>query len=145
MSTLTPPPLFHPLTDKDGAITMPWIIYFEGLSVGDQGTQWVPEFQNLTTVGAPTLTGVYYKIGSLLTYFTAIVAPATSTTATTGTTYIDNFPELISADGACYAVSGTTGSTEAGIAQGNSNRIYVPAWSAITVPVTICGLIQSTG
>lgn len=124
---------------------MPWIIYFTGLSVGDQGTQWVPEFQNLITVGTPTFSGVYYKLGSLLTYFTATVTPATSTTATTASTFIDNFPELISADGACFAVSGITGSIEAGIAQGNSNRIFVPGWSAITVPVTVCGFIQSTG
>lgn len=145
MSTLTPPPLFHPLTDKNGSITMPWIIYFTGLSVGDQGTIWTPDFQSLTSVGTPTFSGVYYKIGSLLTYFTAVVTPATNTSATAGTTFIDNFPELISADGACFAVSGSTGSLVAGIAQGNSNRIFVPGWTTITVPVTVCGLIQSTG
>lgn len=143
MSTLTPAPLYHPLVDKQGAITMPWIIYFTGLSSGDQGTAWTPDFQNLTAVGTPTFSGMYYKIGALLTYFTAVVTPSTNTTATAGTTYIDNFPEIISADGACYAVSGLTGSDEAGIAQASSGRIFVPGWTTIAVPVTICGLIQS--
>lgn len=143
MSTLGPPPLYHPLVDKAGAITMPWIIYFTGLTVGDQGTTWMPDFQNLTAVGTPTFSGLYFKIGSLFTYFTAIVTPSTSTSSTAGTTYIDNFPEIISSDGACFAVSGSTGSV-AGMVQQSSGRIFVPGWSGIAVPVTVCGLIQST-
>lgn len=143
MSTLTPAPLYHPLTDKNGAITMPWIIYFTGLSTGDQGTRWTPEFQNLASTGSPSFSGMYFKIGALLTYFTAIVTPATDTSATAGSTYIDNFPEIIAADGACYAVSGSTGSLSAGIAQASSGRIYVPTWANIAVPVTVCGFIQS--
>lgn len=129
---------------KTGVVTMPWINYFTGLSVGDQGTPWTPDFQNLTVVGgAATLTGYYYKLGGLLTYFTAVITPVTNTSCTAGTTYIDNFPELISADGACFAVSGTTGSAAAGIVQGSSKRIYPPGWTTIAVPVTICGIIQS--
>ncbi len=144
MSTLTPPPLYHPLVDSKGAITMPWIIYFSGLSGGDQGTLWTPEFINLTAVGGtPVFTGTFFKIGSLLTYFTATVTPVTTTSCTAGSTYIDNFPEIITADGAVLAVSGSTGSDNAGIAQASSGRIYPPTWTTIAVPVTICGVVQS--
>ena len=122
---------------------MPWIIFFSGLSSGDQGTSWVPNLVNLTSVGTPSFSGMYYKIGSLLTYFTAIITPATSTSAVAGTTYINNFPELISADGAVLAVSGSAGLGSAGMAQASSGRIYVPTWTTITVPVTVCGVVQS--
>lgn len=143
MSTLTPPPLYHPMIDKNGAVTAPWIIYFGGLSSGDQGTKWTPNFINLTAVGGtPKFSGLYYKIGSLLTYFTAIVTPITNTSATAGTTYINNFPGIISADGACDAVYGSVGLGN-GIAQSSSSRIYVPTWTTIAVPVTISGFIQS--
>ncbi len=144
MSTLTPAPLYHPLTDKNGTVTMPWILYFTGLSSGDQGTKWTPDFQNLTHVGnMPTFSGIYYKINAHLTYFTATITPDTNTSSTAGTTYIDNFPQIISADGAVHAVSGSTGSTAAGIAQASSGRIYPPGWTTIAVPVTICGVVQS--
>jgi hypothetical protein len=143
VSTLAPAPLFHPLVDKTGAITIPWVLYFGGLSNGDQGTAWTPTFVNLTEVGgASTLTGLYYKIGSLLTYFTATVTPVTNTSATAGTTYINNFPKIFSADGACDAVYGSVGLGN-GIVQGTSTRIYPPSWTTITVPVTISGFVQS--
>lgn len=144
MSTLTPAPLYQPVVDKGGVVTAPWIIYFGGLSTGDQGTKWTPSFVNLTSVGGtPTFSGLYYKIGSLLTYFTAIVTPVTNTSATAGTTYINNFPAIIAADGSCDAVYGTIGLGN-GVVQASSSRVYVPTWTTITAPVTICGFIQSS-
>ena len=68
MSTL-PPPTRNPLTEQDGSLTMPWLLFFNQMFNGDAGTEWTPTFTNLTTSGSPTLTGRFYQLSKYLCYF----------------------------------------------------------------------------
>jgi hypothetical protein len=142
MTSVKPPPIRGEMLDKKGIITWPWLEFFDGIFQGDAGKAWTPTFVSLGATGTPVHTGFYYKISSRLTYFRVIVTPATDTTSTAGTTYIDNFPLLINADGQCLASAGTLGSTGGSVISSN-NRIYVPGWTAQTVPVTITGTIEA--
>ena len=143
MSTLTEPPIYSQMVDDDRKAMIPWVLHFNQLYNGDQGTSWVPTFTGLTSTGTPSFTGVHYRISSKLVYFRIVVTPATNTTATFGTTYVDNFPLLVSADGQCSAVSGTNGSA-VGIVKASTGRIYVPGWTSIAIPVTITGTIEAS-
>lgn len=139
MSSVQPPPIQHQVIDEGGLLTLPYILFFNQIFGGDTGTDWTPTFTSLTQTGTPTITGRYYKIGALV-YFYVVVTPATDTTATAGTTYINNFPLDVTSDGACLAVSGLLGGS-VGMVEASTNRIYVPAWSAVTVPLTVVGLV----
>lgn len=144
MSEIDPPPIYDPITPPqgDGKLSLRWVQFMNSLFNGDTGTAWIPTFTSLTVSGAPTITGVYYRIGRTLVYFAVTITPATSTTSTAGTTYINNFPLTLTGNGACLAVSGLLGSS-AGMCDKATNRIYVPAWSAVTVPLTIVGLVEA--
>lgn len=152
MTTIKEPPIYQPMIDppdpKDpesftGIATLAWILFFNQLFIGDTGTSWTPTFTNLTVVGAaPTITGVYYKISQSLVYFRAKIVPGTNTSSTAGTTYINNFPLSMIGDGACIAVSGLLGGTP-GMCDQASNNIYVPAWTTVTVPLSIVGIVEA--
>lgn len=150
MSSIKPPPIYEPLitVNKDtgqveNAIpSLSWILFFNSLFRGDAGTEWTPTFSNLTQVGTPTITGFYYKVGSLV-YFRVKIVPATSTSSTAGTTFINNFPLVMQGDGACADVSGLLGGT-LGMCDQASNNIYVPGWSAVTVPLSIVGIVEAS-
>jgi len=142
MTKITAPPIYQPLAEQNGTATLPWILFFNSLFKGDTGTAWTPLFTSLTITGTPTITGITYKLGSLV-YFRVKIVPATNTSSTAGTTYINNFPYTMHGDGACLAVSGLLGSN-AGVCDQASNRIYVPAWSAVTVPLSIVGFVEAT-
>lgn len=105
MPSVQPPPIQHPVIDEGSLATLPWILFFNQVFSGDTGTDWTPSFTSLTETGTPTITGRYYKFGALV-YFYVLVTPATDTSATAGTTYINNFPLDVTSDGACFAVSG---------------------------------------
>lgn len=137
--TIKPPPTFDKIVDEGGKATLSYTLFFEQIFKGDTGASWNPEFTDLVTVGTPTIAGIYYRIGQLV-YFAVTVTPETSTTSTAGTTYINNFPLQIRQDGACLAVSGNLGS-QAGMCVASNNRIYVPVWNAVTVPLTVVGLV----
>lgn len=143
MVKVSPPPFIEPLADEEGVASLPWSLFFNQMFTGDTGTSWTPTFTSLTEVGTPTITGKYFKIGQSLCYFWVTITPSTSTTATAGATYINNFPLDIVSDGACLAVSGLLG-TNAGQCEASTNRIYPPSWSAVTVPLTIVGLVEIT-
>lgn len=143
MSRVTSPPINEPILDNKGNLNLSWLMFFNQISIGDTGTEWTPAFTSLAETGTATFSGIYYKISQRLTYFRSVVTPATDTSSTAGTTYINNFPLTINANGQCLASSGTAGSVTAGSVVASSNRIYVPGWSAITVPVTITGLIEA--
>src|SRR3982751_1886705 len=100
MTSIKAPPIYEQLAEDDGKAKLPWILYFNSLFTGDAGTSWTPTFTSLTTVGTPTITGKIYQIGRSLAYFAVRIVPSTSTTATAGTTYINNFPLVLKADGA---------------------------------------------
>lgn len=141
MSQVQPPPIYENVSDDLGKFKVPWISFFNQVFIGDTGTSWSPSFTNLTEVGAPTITGRYYKISQSLCYFSVKIIPSTSTTATAGSTYINNFPLTANADGACFAVSGLLGGS-AGQVDSSTNRIYPPGWTAVTVPLTIIGMVE---
>ena len=135
------PPISNPMIDSSGIANMPWILFFNNLWIGDRGKEWTPNFVNLTQVGVPTITGRYYMLSKSLAYFRVTITPGTNTSATAGTTYIENFPKVINGDGACHAVSGLLGSS-AGMIEASSRRIYVPGWTTVTVPLSIVGTIE---
>lgn len=148
MTSITEPPIYEPLSrDKEqpaGVASLPWILFFNSLFNGDTGTDWVASFSNLTVVGtAPTITGKTYRLGRSLVYFRVTITPGTNTSSTAGTTYINNFPFIMTGDGTCIAVSGLLGSNP-GMCDRASNKIYVPGWSAVTVPLSIIGLVEAS-
>jgi len=145
MTKVSPPPIYQGLAEEGtGKATLPWILFFSGVFNGDTGTSWSPTFTNLTVVGAaPTITGKIYQVGQSLAFFSVKIVPGTNTSAVAGTTYINNFPLILKGDGACLAVSGLLG-TNAGQCDQASNNIYVPAWTTVTVPLTIVGFVEAS-
>lgn len=136
--SVQPPPIYERIAGEDGKAPLPWVLFMNQLFNGDSGTSWTPSFTNLTEVGTPTITGRYYRLSQYLTFFRVLITPATSTTSTEGSTYINNYPLLFSNDGACFAVMGGLGA--AGHIVSATNRIYVPKWTTVTVPLTIIGI-----
>lgn len=139
----SPPPLTQPIVDETGTMPLLWMLFFNNLFQGDAGEVWIPTFQGLTVAGtAPTVTGRVYQISKYLAYFSVKVVPGTSTSAVAGTTYINNFPLTAQSDGVCCAVSGRLGEVT-GMVEAATNNIWVPAWSAVTVPLTIIGIVEA--
>ena len=134
-----PPPINEILAEKNGLPKLPWILFFNQLFEGDFGSNFAPEFENLTTVGDPTITGHYHKLNNQFCFASITITPSTSTTAVAGSTYIKNFPLTFESDSVCFAVAGGVGGGVGHIVS-TTNRIYVPAWSAVAVPVTIIAL-----
>lgn len=145
MTSIKSPPIYEPLADStNGIASLPWILFFNSLFTGDTGEVWTPSFTNLTVVGnAPTITGTIYRIGRSLAYFRIKVVPGTNTSSVAGTTYVNNFPLIMTADGACLAVSGLLGSIS-GMCDQSSNKIYVPTWTTVTVPLTVVGIVEAS-
>lgn len=143
MAKINPPPNNSEVIDESRMPTLPWAVFFNQLFTGDTGTSWTPVFTNLTTSGTVNFTGNYYKLSQNLVYFSITVTPSGggSSTATAGTTY-SNFPLNISRDGACLAVSGLLGGA-VGMCEASTDRVYVPAWTSVTVPLTIVGIIEA--
>lgn len=142
--TIEPPPTRNPLADDDGVLTMPWLVYFNQLQNGDAGTSWTPTFVSLTEVGgSATITGRYYKISQYICYFNILVTPVTNTSATAGTTYVDNFPLEAFNNGICASASANLGGG-LGMVNAANNRIYVPGWTTVTTPINIIGIVEAT-
>ena len=136
--SLDEPPMYAPIVNDDGKATIPWALFFGQTAEGDFGNTWLPNFKNLTVSGTPTITGRYFVISKQMAVFWVKVTPSISTSAAAGTTYIDNFPLTATADGFCIAVSGGQGGVP-GMIDASNNRIYTPAWSGVTLPVTVIG------
>jgi hypothetical protein len=139
LSSVQPPPIYEKLSDNAGKSTLPWVLFFNNIFQGDTGTDWTPQFTDLTVSGTPTITGRVYRLSRRIAFFRATVTPATNTSAVAGTTYINNFPLTFTNDGICFAVSGGLG-TGSGHVIASNNRIFVPAWTTVTVPVTVVGM-----
>ena len=140
--SVNPAPITQPVLDDSGVPTLPWTLFFNQNFEGDAGTSWTPTFVNLTESGAATKTGRFYRISQYLVYFTVTISPSTNTSATATSTYIDNFPLGINSDGFCVSVANTSGGG-LGVVDASTNRIYVPSWSSVTVPVTILGICEA--
>lgn len=148
MAKIAPPPTNEKIIEvgekgeTEGFGTVSWLLFFNQLWTGDTGTNWTPTFTSLTTVGTPTISGVYYRIGQIC-YFRVDIVPGTSTTSTAGTTFINNFPLTARGNGIVLAVTGNVGSG-LGMINASDNRIYPSAWSAITNPVTLIGMVEAS-
>lgn len=142
--TQNAPPLNQPLLDASGQIPMQWILFFNQIYYGDAGQEWIPTFNSLTIVGAtPQVDGRVYQLSKYLTMFTAKITPGTNTSAVAGTTFIDNFPFIMQGDGIVFAVSGRLGSSS-GMCEKASNKIWVPGWTTVTVPLTLVGIVEAS-
>jgi hypothetical protein len=144
MTNVSPPPIIEPISDNSGIASLPWVSFFENLFIGDAGVAWNPTFVSLGSTGTPTITGRYYRVSAYITLFSVLITPATNTTSTAGSTYINNYPEIFTSDGICFAVAGGTGTNGGHIVAANQ-RIFTPVWSAVTVPVTIIGIGFTNG
>lgn len=140
--TINPPPLNQNITDKKGATVPQWLLWYDSMWRGDAGTDWTPTFTGLTeTGGSATITGRYFQISRYLVFFSVTVTPVTDTSATAGTTYIDNFPLNFTQNGVVFAVAGNLGDGP-GMITASDNNIYVPTWTAVTNPVTVIGICE---
>lgn len=143
MTTVKPPPTGNPVVDESGKATIPWLEFVDRLYRGDLGADWTPAATNLTITGAaPTITGRVYQISRALSVFMINIIPGTDTSSTAGTTYFSGFPLSMAGDGFCIAVSGLLGGGS-GMVDRASGRIYPPSWSAVTVSLTIIGIVEA--
>lgn len=134
------PPIQDVLIEQNGLPRIPWILFFSSLFEGDEGTSFSPNFVSLTTVGTPTITGRYYRINQRVCLFFISIVPATSTSSTGATTYVDNFPLRFVNDSVCLVSTGSGAVQGIGGIRASDNRIYPPSWTAATQPLTIVGL-----
>lgn len=128
------------LLSEDGwGLNPAWIVYFEQLYRGDGGTTWTPVITNLTTVGTPTITGVYYQNGGF-TDFAVKIVPGTNTSSVLGTTTIA-LPFTVTADTVATAINGFN--VLQGVVNASGRVIYLPTWSVVAVPITITGRVKN--
>lgn len=143
MSKLSPPPIYELVADKEtGKATLAYILFFNELFSGDQGTPWSPTITGLTISGTPVITGTYYQAGAL-TFFSILIVPATSTTSVSGTTYCNNFPLTLVSDTSNTAVTNAP-SASLGMNDSSTQRLYFPSWTAITSQITISGWVVAS-
>ena len=139
--TVNPAPITQPVVDESGLPTLPWVLFFNQNFEGDAGADWTPSFTGLT--GSADVTGRFYRLSQYLCYFTINITPSGNTSATAGTTYAEGFPLIFNNDGFNTVVSGTGGGSIGMNVQAN-NRIYVPAWTNISAPLTVVGIVEAT-
>jgi len=141
--SLQEPPTTEVMIDQDGRPSLAWLLFFNQFPIGDTGEVWEPTFDGLTEVGGDaTITGRFFKLSQEIVYFHIHIVPATNTSATAGTTFVDNFPLNVTRNGVCFAVTGNLGSNS-GIVQEGTNKIYVPGWTTVTNPLTIVGIAEA--
>jgi hypothetical protein len=141
MTVVPPPPITDFIVGEDRKATRSFREYLQKSYIGDTGNTWTPSFVSLTQVGTATFSATYYKITQGLVYYRITITPGTSTSSTGGVTYC-TFPLDIKADGALLVVGGVLG-VDIGIAQGSTNRLYMPTWTGVMVPVTIVGVLET--
>lgn len=137
--TATIAPIADKALDDNGKFRPTWIEYFSAVNRGDVGTTWNPTISNLTAVGTPTITGVYYQNGGF-TDFAVKIVPGTNTSSVLGTTTIA-LPFAVVADAAANVVSGVNVAQAA--INASAKLVYLPTWSVVTVPITITGRVKS--
>lgn len=134
------PPQTEQLVDENNLSTLNWLIFFDQLASGDTGTEWTPTFTGLTEVGTATKTGKYFRLSKTLAYYRIVITPSTNTSSVLGTTYCNNFPLTMRADGMNVTCSSYTASVSGSTA--SDNRIYAATWTTITSAITIVGLAE---
>lgn len=137
--SITEAPIAENVIDDAKKARPAWVEFFASLTRGDVGTTWTPVITSLTSVGTPTISGVYYQNNGFTDWAVKIV-PATDTSSTLGVTFI-TLPFAVTADTPCFAVYGTT--VAAGIINAASRLAYLPTWSAVATPITITGRVKN--
>ncbi len=132
-------PIADKVLDDTGKLRPSWVEYFSQLNRGDVGTTWNPTIVNLTSVGTPTITGVYYQNAGF-TDFAVKIVPGTNTSSVLGSTTIA-VPFSVVADVPAHVVTGTT--TAQGVVTASSKTIFLPTWTLITSPITITGRVKN--
>ena len=133
------PPFNAPIEDQIGGMSKQWATFFESMFMGDAGKDWNPTFVGLS--GSLTSQKArFYRLNNYFAVFHIDLVPSGGITSTGGNTYCNNFPLQTRQNGVCWAVSGGLG-TEAGHVNGVDRRIYFPAFSGITNPVSIIGFV----
>jgi hypothetical protein len=132
-------PIADKVLDDNGKLRPSWVEFFSEIIRGDVGKTWNPTVANLTSVGTPTITGVYYQNNGFTDYAVKIV-PSTSTSSTLGVTTIQ-LPFNATVDTAAFVVYGSTVAN--GIVVGASDTLFLPTWVAITTPITITGRVKN--
>lgn len=133
------PPISDIVIDSNGMARLSWVVFFNSLFEGDGGTTFTPTFSGLTSTGTPTISGIYYRLNQRFCVFFVTITPATDTTSVAATTYISNFPLTFAVDSVCFAGTGSGAVQAIGGIRASDNRIYTPAWSAVTTPLTVVG------
>lgn len=142
--TQNAPPLQQPILNQDGSMPWQWILFFNQIFNGDAGAPWIPTFSGLTISGStPKISGRVYQLSKYISLFTVSIIPGTSTSSTAGTTFIDNFPLIMQGDGIVFAVSGRLGSNS-GECEKATNKIWVPTWTTVTVPLSLVGIVEAS-
>ncbi len=137
--TLAIAPIADKALDDTGKFRPSWVVYFSDLNRGDVGTSWNPTITNLTSVGTPTITGVYYQ-NQGFTDFAVKIVPGTNTSSVLGSTTIA-LPFSVTADTSASVITGT--SVAFGAVNASSKTIFLPTWTLITAPITITGRVKN--
>lgn len=91
--------------------------------------------------GAAVITGSTNRVGGLL-YFQYLIVPASGTSSVLGTTYI-LLPYTAKSYGHLTAMKVSSRiSLGSGQVDINTSKAYLPAWSAVTEPISINGFVQ---
>lgn len=140
--SVKPAPITQNVIDENGFPTLPWTLFFNQSYQGDAGDTWDANFIDLTGNTASAV-GRYYRISQYLVFFSIIVVPNGNTSSVAGTTYIDNFPLTFNGNGFNTVLAGLGGGA-IGINRSSDNRIYIPAWTNLSDPLTIIGFGEAS-
>lgn len=132
-------PIADNVLDESGKFRPSWVVYFSELNRGDVGTTWAPVITNLTSVGTPTITGVYYQ-NSGFTDFAVKIVPGTNTSSVLGSTTIA-LPFNVTVDTGVNVVVGI--SISQGVINASGRAVFLPTWSLVTAPITITGRVKN--
>lgn len=132
-------PIADKVLDGNGKLRPTWVEYFSALERGDVGVTWSPTIVNLTSVGTPTISGVYYQNDGF-TDFAIKIVPGTNTSSTLGTTTAA-LPFNVVADVPAFAVAGN--GVFVGIVNAASRTLFLPTWVAVTLPITITARVKN--
>lgn len=112
-----------------------WLSFFQNIVTGDVGSSETILPANLAFSGTPTIAFKYFQNSGFIDLY-IVITPGTSTTSTYGTTYFP-LPFDVLVNDYCVAVTTPTTTPAMGFVDAATNRLYPPAWTAITTPVTI--------
>ena len=137
--TISQAPIADKLLDDTGKLRPSWVVWFSELQRGDVGTSWSPVFTNLTAVGTPTISGVYYQNDGF-TDFAIKIVPGTNTSSTAGSTTVA-LPFNVTADVPAGVVAAN--SVSFGVVNASGKTIFLPTWTTVAVPITISGRVKN--